>query len=172
MRLGEGIDGIDAGDHHGFHVLDGGNEPLEHLDVHGAIGEKVAKLEVLELSARRQHGVLRQDICLLHHPAHEFDVVAVYGDKARNGPCGAVYRVAHGGDLLGNGAGGGIELLALAVLEVVLHERDLRHERARLRLKTFRVLVQEKARGATKRNDGEDDEAHNQADNLAFFWFG
>ncbi len=59
MRLGEGIDGVDAGDHHGLHVLDGGNDPLEHIDVHGAIGEKVAKLEVLELSACRQHGILR-----------------------------------------------------------------------------------------------------------------
>ena len=55
---------------------------------------------------------------------------------------------------------------------MVLHGRDLRHERARLRLKILRVLVQEKARGAAKRHDGEDDEAHNQANDLAFALFG
>ncbi len=101
--------------------VDGGNEPLEHIDVHGAIGAKVAKLEVLELGACRQHGILSQDVGLLHHPAHELDVVAVHGDKARDGPCGAIHRVAHGGDLFGNGTGGGVELLTLAtVLAVAL----------------------------------------------------
>ena len=110
---------------------------------------------------------MRQDICLLHHAAHELDVVAIHGDKARDGPCGAIHRVAHGGDLFGNGAGGGVELLALAILEVVLHGRDLRHERACLRLKILRVLIKEEARGASKRHDGEDDEAHNQGSNLA-----
>ena len=146
--------------------------PFKHIDVHGAIGEQIAKLEVFELGACRQHGILSQDIGLLHHPAHELDVVAVHGDKARDGPCGAIHRVAHGGNLFGNGAGGGVELLALAVLEVVLHGRDLRHERARLRLKILCVLVQEKARGAAKRHDGEDDEAHDQADDLALALFG
>ena len=167
MRLGEGIDGIDAGGHHGLDVLDGGDESLEHLDVHGAVGEKVAKLEVLELGARRQHGILRQDVCLFHHAAHELDVVAIHGDKARDGPCGAIHGDAYGGDLLGNGAGGGVELLALTVLEVVLHGRDLRHERARLRLKILRVFIKEKARGAAKRHDSENDDSHDQGDNFA-----
>ena len=170
MGLGEGVDGVDAGDDDRLHVLDGGNEPLEHIDVHGAVGEKVAKLEVLELGARRQHGILRQDICLLHHAAHELDVVAVHGDKARDGPCGAIHRVAHGGDLFGNGTGGGVELLALAVLEVVLHGRDLRHERACLRLKILCVLIKEEARGAAKRHDGEDDRPTTRATILPFLF--
>lgn len=172
VGLGQGVDGVDARGDDRLHILDGGNESLEHIDVHGAVGEQVAKLEVLELGARRQHGILRQDICLLHHAAHELDVVAVHGDKARDGPCGAIHRVAHGGDLFGNGAGGGVELLALAILEVVLHGRDLRHERACLRLKILRVLIKEEARGASKRHDGEDDEAHNQGDDLALAPFG
>ncbi len=66
MRLGEGVDGVDAGDHCGLHVLDGGNELREHLDVHGAVGEKVAKLEVLELGACRVDGVDAGDHCGLH----------------------------------------------------------------------------------------------------------
>ncbi len=63
-------------------------------------------------------------------------------------------------------------MLTLAVLEVVLHGRDLRHERSRLRLKILCVLVQEKARGAAKRHDGEDDDSHDQADDLALALFG
>ena len=111
-------------------------------------------------------------MCLVHDAANELDVVAINRDEARDGPGGTVHRVAHRGDLVGHGARGCVELLTLAVLEVVLHGRDLSHERACLRLKILRVLIKEEARGASKRHDGEDDDSHDQADDLALAPFG